>query len=192
MHPIRGFSSISAIEGALAIPTIPAAALFNIFLVILLRPASAIGYIIQISFVPIYEVISPEAMVVNINLGSPMGKDLIILVAMLEPIEPPYAIIPSILLSSRISLTTFIAPFVIKFYDFHLLSAKISSTVLSTFLRTSLTPISAQPTSLPLLISKIIGSPPASLTQSAKNFISSPFVSRIPVTTIIGFDIFIL
>ena len=52
MQPMSGLLSAADILGAEAMPTMPQAALVSICLVRLFSPASAMGYIMQMSLVP--------------------------------------------------------------------------------------------------------------------------------------------
>ena len=88
MQPIS-LSSLVDTLGAFAIPVMQYAAFVRICLVRLLSPASAIGYIRHISFVPIYGLTSPDAIVVSNNLGTPKGRDCITADEIAAPMEPP-------------------------------------------------------------------------------------------------------
>jgi hypothetical protein len=92
---IRVFIHLFSIS-PLTMPRIAPAALEKIVRLMRFSPAtSTIEGIMVMSLVPTYALVSPEAIVVTINFGTPTGKARMALVAITVPPPPPMEMIPS-------------------------------------------------------------------------------------------------
>src|ERR1700728_2878600 len=86
---IAGWSLMAA-GSVVTMPQIAPAALLRILRETRFKPAmSTTEGIMQISFMPTYGLVSPEASVETINFGKPYGSARMAAVAMTVPAEPP-------------------------------------------------------------------------------------------------------
>ena len=111
---VAATSGLSSFESAARCCTIPAkaAAAFNkIFRLIRLIPAmSTTEFSMRMSLSPTHCRTSPEASVLTMTLGTPIGNARIAAVPIVVPADPPSAITPSISPRSKAAKTIAVAP----------------------------------------------------------------------------------